>query len=102
MTMSLGKRVRTIRKIKGLTQKELADKVSLSRTYLSMIENGVVEVSNLDLIRRLAHVLAVPELILLGTLAKRGQTPEEDRIFCLLDRITNQLLRVMNDYDERK
>ncbi len=41
--MTFGQRLREIRKAKGMTQRELADKVGVSFTYLSKIENGAMQ-----------------------------------------------------------
>lgn len=37
---SMGKRIRKIRKDRNLTQEQLAEKVGISPTFLSMVENG--------------------------------------------------------------
>ena len=36
----IGSKLQAARKIKGLTQQEVADRVGISRTYYSQIENG--------------------------------------------------------------
>ena len=38
--VKFGDRVREIRKVKGLSQEELAHKANLHRTYIGMIERG--------------------------------------------------------------
>ncbi|MCK4809705.1 MAG: helix-turn-helix transcriptional regulator [Candidatus Omnitrophica bacterium] len=38
--MTLGERIKALRKIKGLTQRELAKKVNVNYTYISKIENN--------------------------------------------------------------
>ncbi|MCY6958829.1 helix-turn-helix domain-containing protein [Clostridium brassicae] len=38
--MSIGENIKTVRKDQGLTQKELAQKANISRSYLADIENG--------------------------------------------------------------
>lgn len=38
--IAFGDRVRELRKEKGLSQEELADKAGLHRTYIGMIERG--------------------------------------------------------------
>lgn len=42
---SIGKNIQKYRKLKGYTQEELAEKVSLSSGYLSAIERGVYQIS---------------------------------------------------------
>jgi len=58
--MSFGRRLRSMRKSKGLSQKQLADLVSVNFTYLSKIENERLDFAQYpseDLIRRLASAL---------------------------------------------
>jgi putative transcriptional regulator len=54
--MSIGSNVRKYRKLKGLTQKELARKVSISRSFLSEIENGKYDI-RLSLLDKICEVL---------------------------------------------
>ena len=53
-----GKRIRDLRKQKGWSQEELADKVDLHRTYIGAIERGEQSVS-IDKIEALAKGLKV-------------------------------------------
>lgn len=53
-----GKRVRDLRKQKGWSQEELADKVGLHRTYIGTIERGEQNVS-IDNIEKVAKTLGV-------------------------------------------
>ena len=59
----LGKRVREIRKRRGLTQAQLAEIVGLSDNFISMIERGTGH-PTLEVVGRIANVLEVdlPEL----------------------------------------
>lgn len=54
----LGKNIKKFRKIKGYSQKHLAEKVDLSREYITRIENGQEFVS-LKKLFVLADVLGV-------------------------------------------
>jgi transcriptional regulator with XRE-family HTH domain len=54
----LGKRVRTLRKKKGLSQEAFADLCGLDRTYVSGIERGVRNPSLVNL-EKLANALGV-------------------------------------------
>lgn len=53
--LQIGKRIRDLRKRKGLTLQELADQVGISISYLSQIENGRVNlnISNLESISKM-------------------------------------------------
>jgi len=54
----LGKRIRTFRKLKALTQEELGEKAGLSYKFVGEIERGKVNPS-LDSLVRIANALGV-------------------------------------------
>ena len=55
MVLKISERLKEMRKSKGLTQKELADKAGVSESYICQIENGkMVSLNKLD---KLAEVL---------------------------------------------
>lgn len=54
----LGKRVRTLRKQRGWSQEEFADKAGLHRTYIGSVERGEQNVS-IDNIERIAKTLGI-------------------------------------------
>lgn len=56
---NFGRRLKSIRSIRALTQEELAAKLELDTTYISRIENGKRSPS-LPNIARIAHALDVP------------------------------------------
>ena len=56
--MSLGMRVKVLRRAKGLTQQGLADAVNVSRVYIQSIESNRRRPS-MDLLERLAEALDV-------------------------------------------
>lgn len=61
--MQLGVRIAYIRKIRGLTQEQLAEKTGYSVSYLAKIEANTSEYPNLpslDLLYRIADALNVP------------------------------------------
>lgn len=62
----MGEKVKYLRKIKGLTQQELAEKTNLSQSYISAIEQGdkIPTLYTLDLI---AGVLGVESVDLIAT-----------------------------------
>ena len=71
--MTFGQRLRDLRKSKGLTQRELADKVGVSFTYLSKIENGAMQPPRGKTIIALANALDTDSDELFG-LAKKVPT----------------------------
>jgi transcriptional regulator with XRE-family HTH domain len=69
--MTFGKKVRGLRKARGLTLRDVASRVSINFTYLSKIENGKLDFSDYPsekLIRKLAKALGgdTDELLLLA------------------------------------
>lgn len=54
----LGRRIRNLRRLRDLTQEELAEKASLSGKYLGEIERGVAN-ATIDTIENLAEALEV-------------------------------------------
>ncbi|NLM52381.1 MAG: helix-turn-helix transcriptional regulator [Firmicutes bacterium] len=59
MSELLGRRLRALRRLKRLTQQDLAREVGISVSMLSTIERGM-KYPQLDLIKRFARVLDVP------------------------------------------
>lgn len=68
--MTFGQRLREIRKSKSITQRALADKVGISFTYLSKIENGAMQPPREKTIMALANALEADSDELFG-LAKK-------------------------------
>ncbi len=62
--MNIGNSLKEIRKGRQLTQKELADKVGLSHSYISEIENSARRPS-FDVIKQIADGLEIPFYYLL-------------------------------------
>ncbi len=56
--MSLGLRIKTLRRSKGLTQKSLAENVSVSRIYIQSLESNR-RLPSMKLLKRLAEALDV-------------------------------------------
>lgn len=54
----IGDRIRRFRKAKGLNQSDFAEKLGLSESTLSRLENGAVAMNILNFIR-ISHVLGV-------------------------------------------
>jgi len=75
-----GQKLRELRKSKGLTQRELADKVGVSFTYLSKIENGAMQPPRGKTIIALANALDT----------------NPDELFGLAKKVPSQLLEHIN------
>lgn len=90
--MDLGTAVRTIRKEKGISQKELASKASLSVNALCQIETNNTFPQK-STIRQLCEALGIPVSYLLFFSINENDIPEENRhIFRVLSKPLKELL----------
>jgi transcriptional regulator with XRE-family HTH domain len=69
-----GQTLRNLRRSKGLSQRELADKVGVDFSYISKVENDRLPPPAADTIVRICQVLGVPPE---GLLASTGKLPSE-------------------------
>lgn len=76
----LNENIKRIREEKGMTQKQLADKVGISGAFMSLIEKGTNNPSEENL-QKIANALDVPIEILL---AAKNKTPEIELIEILI------------------
>jgi len=56
----IGRRVRALRRERGLTQTTLAERAGLTRIYIGEFERGVRDNPTLGVLRRIAEGLGVP------------------------------------------
>lgn len=73
--MSLGVRVKHLRKNAGLTQKELADKVGVDQSTISDLENGVTQNPSASVVASIAKALGTSPEFLLQGYEPEGITP---------------------------
>ena len=79
--MKIGKTIKIIRTLKGIKQKELAEKINISHNYLSAIENDKKEPS-LVLLNKLSKFLDVPlSFILIENIDLSSMTREQMDLF---------------------
>ncbi|WP_280440342.1 helix-turn-helix domain-containing protein [Nocardia cyriacigeorgica] len=64
--MDLGERLQSIRKRRGLTQRELAESAAVSLSLVRKVEQGERDDARIDTLRRLAVALGCPLTALLG------------------------------------
>lgn len=80
--MSLGSRIKSLRKAQNLTQQKLADKVDVSRIYVQALESNR-RLPSMKLLKRLAPALEVEvtDLLMdLGTPDKPGRVQLESML----------------------
>ena len=56
---ALGKKIKRLRKEKGLTQEQLAEKIGVSRAYMGYVEQGR-NTASLEVLEKVSKVLKVP------------------------------------------
>lgn len=60
LAVRIGRRIRALRRDRGLTQFALAERIGLSRIYVGEIERGIRDNPTLSHLRRIAAGLGVP------------------------------------------
>ena len=93
---SIGQRVRKIRKARGLSQEELAEKVGISITHMSHIETGNTKLS-LPVFAALASALEVRTDEFLDREAAETRTDAVERMAALLETCSAQQVKVVEE-----
>ena len=78
--MTFGQRLRVLRKAKGMTQRELAQKTGISFAYVSKLETGVMPPPGQKIILALAKVLG-------------ANNADTDELFGLAKKMPSDLLK---------
>ena len=92
----IGQKIREFRKINGLSQEQLAEKVNISTTHMSHIETGNTKLS-LPVFVDLSKVLGVSTDELLGAKDKANQEICMDQIMSILNQCSEQEMKVITD-----
>lgn len=99
MTSTFGKRIYTLRKAAGLTLDQLAERASLSKSYLWELENKNPPRPSAEKLSSIATVLDVTVDYLLGTEASQSLESAKDRAFfrkySQMDEIKKEQIRRM-------
>jgi len=99
--MKIGMTIKTLRKYKGIKQKELALKVGISNAYLSSIENNKREPS-LELTKALAiHLEAPVGYFFIEAYNAESLTGKQKKIFNKVKKLLAEFLKIQGK-DERK
>lgn len=97
--VSLGRQIALYRRVRGMKQEELAEKVSLSTSYISAIERGVktptlenfiaianvLKVSSDELLREELEVRFDIQMTQLGAMLEQLDSTEKERILHVVD-----------------
>lgn len=89
----LGNRIRAAREKKGITQEELADRINISPSHISVIERGV-KTARIDTVVRIANELDVSSDYLLQDLVKRSR--ESQLLSSIMDLPETDRSRLLN------
>ncbi len=92
----IGQRIRKIRKARGLSQEELAEKIGISTTHMSHIETGNTKLS-LPVFVALSEALEVRTDDLLHDSANADRCSSVDAIVDLLDSCSTQQVKILED-----
>ena len=93
---AIGQRIRRIRKARGLSQEELAEKIGISTTHMSHIETGNTKLS-LPVFVDLADALEVRADELLHDSTSADRSVSVDAILHLLDSCTTREIKILED-----
>jgi len=80
MKTSISLNVKKFRKLRGLTQQQLADKATITRNYLTLIENNAREPS-MTTLERLSEVLQVPVSVLTLKVDSSSKNPIDKLLY---------------------
>lgn len=89
----LGNRIRIAREKKGITQEELAERVNISPSHISVIERGV-KTARIDTVVRIANELDVSADYLMQDLVKRSR--ESQLLSSIMDLPETDRSRLLN------
>lgn len=93
---AIGQRIRKVRKARGISQEELAEKVGISTTHMSHIETGNTKLS-LPVFVDLAEALEIRTDELLYDISVADRSISMDAIAEVLDQCTTPQLKLIAD-----
>lgn len=93
---AIGQRIRALRKEKKLSQEQLAEKVWISTTHMSHIENGSTKLS-LPVLVDLAAALGVSTNEILSGQGKESRGEDYAQVKEILDGCTEKQLRILTE-----
>ena len=98
--MSIGDVIASIRRRKRIEQKDLADWLGISVSYLSLIENNRKKPSN-KLLKAISEKLNVPLSMILFMVLEEKHFPDESKkeIFNLAKPVMEDLISLLTDFD---
>ncbi|MFD1852010.1 helix-turn-helix domain-containing protein [Oceanobacillus bengalensis] len=74
----IGEKIQKIRKSKGMTLSDCAERANISKSYLSNIERNINQNPSIQIIERIATVLAIEVSSLISVNTMRNQEQENE------------------------
>jgi len=95
--MDIGKSIRELRKAKGLSQAQLAQKTGVTQAAISHIESGSKRASG-GSVKKICKALGVPESLLYINAAEREDVPAKkrplyDQLFPVIKDLITQVVK---------
>lgn len=91
----VGKRIKELRKIRGMSQDDLGDELGVTRSFVSKMENGKKKIS-LEHVENIAKILNVlPEDLLVD---KNKLIKNNEDLIIVREKFTNEQIESMADY----
>lgn len=78
--MNLGHAIKEIRKSKGWSQTELAEKANMSQTALSQIEKGKSKRPGIETLKKISQALEIPESLIYVMGLEKSDVPSSKQI----------------------
>ena len=88
--MTLGERIRSLRKARGMTQQELADKLHTTKQTIGKYEQGIVTNLPLSRISELAQALSTTPAYLMGWEADKDYTSNKALLKAEIENMTEE------------
>jgi len=89
---SLGRELKRLRELRGLTLEEAANRITITRQYLSMLEKGQRKSASFEIMIRISTVYQVPMNYLSKFVSDSSQALSEDglKLWCDLNEKVEQ------------
>lgn len=94
--LSIGDRIREIRKSKGLTQEHLAEKANMSVTFLGEIERNQ-KLPGLNIFMNIVTALDISADYILRDILPSGQQYVDDETIKRLEKVSPKHRKIIND-----
>lgn len=88
--MTMGERLRELRKARGMTQTELADRLHTTKQTIGKYEQGIVTNLPLNRVEELAKALNTTPAYLMGWENEKGYTSNKARLIAEIENMSEE------------